>query len=78
MYPHELRMTRVIYGANQKEFSELLECTAAYYSSLESGSKPIQECFLKKLSDRVLLSDRFKKNLHLFLESVKITKGRYQ
>ena len=75
MYPHELRMIRVIYGMNQKQFSELLECTASYYSSLENGIKPLQDCFLKKLSDRVLKSDRFKKNLQLLQETVKITKG---
>lgn len=75
MYPHELRMIRVIYGMNQKQFSELLECTASYYSSLENGIKPLQDCFVKKIADRILKTDRFKKNLQLLQETVKITKG---
>lgn len=75
MYPHELRMIRVIYGMNQKQFSELLECTASYYSSLENGIKPLQDCFLKKIADRILKTDRFKNNLKLLLETITITKG---
>lgn len=78
MYPHELRIARVVFGATQAEVAEMLGITPAHLSTLESGRNQISDSLMKKFTKEIINTDRFRKNLQLFTESVVIASRRYK
>lgn len=78
MYPHELRIARVVFGATQSEVAEKLGITSAHLSTLESGRNQISDSLMKKFTKEIINTDRFRKNLQLFNESVKSALRRYK
>lgn len=78
MYPHELRIARVVFGATQSEVAEMLGITPAHLSTLESGRNQISDSLMKKFTKEIINTDRFRNNLRLFNESVKSALRRYK
>lgn len=78
MYPHELRIARVVFGATQSEVAEMLGITPAHLSTLESGRNQISDSLMKKFTKKIINTDRFRNNLRLFNESVKSALRRYK
>lgn len=78
MYPHELRIARVVFGATQSEVAEKLGITSAHLSTLESGRNQISDSLMKKFTKEIINTDRFRNNLQLFNESVKSALRRYK
>lgn len=78
MYPHELRIARVVFGATQSEVAEKLGITSAHLSTLESGRNQISNSLMKKFTKEIINTDRFRKNLQLFNESIIIASNDYR
>lgn len=78
MYPHELKIARVVFGATQSEVAEKLGITSMHLSTLESGRNQISDSLMKKFTKEIINTDRFRKNLQLFTESVVIASRRYK
>lgn len=78
MYPHELRIARVVFGATQSEVAEKLGITSAHLSTLESGRNQISDSLMKKFTKQIINTDRFRNNLRLFNESVKSALRMYK